>query len=129
MTRLLVALLLVPAILVACENSPDVLDTIPDEAAEPGAAASPHDMGPVPITQPTTYTCAGGESFTATPVDEGARLELTRGESTLTLDRAEASMGAKYVAGATEVWIADEGAFVVEDERMVLADCSPAADA
>lgn len=113
-------------LLAGCESSPDVLDTIPDDAAEPGAPAAVH--GPAPITAPTTYVCAGGESFTVAPL-EGDELELTRGESTLTLTRTEASMGARYVSGATEVWIADEGAFVVEDEVMTLADCSAAPDA
>ncbi|MEM1054243.1 MAG: MliC family protein [Bacteroidota bacterium] len=113
-------------LLAGCENSPDVLDAIPDDAESP-AAVGPHS-GPAPITEATTYTCSGGDIFTATPLGED-RLELTRGEATLELERTASSMGARYVAGRTEVWISDEGAFVVENEVMVLADCTAAIDA
>ena len=122
MTRLLFLIGLAVA-LAACE-SPDVLDAVPDEPQP----ASPH-AGPAPISEPTTYACAGGDSFTASPLQGGAQLELTRGVDTLTLDRTESSMGARYVSGSTEVWISSDGAFVVENEVMVLADCSPATDA
>ena len=108
--------------LAACE-SPDVLDAVPDETPE---TVSPHDAGPAPISGTTTYACAGGDSFTATPLDGGARLELARGADTLTLGRIASDAGARYAKGDTQVWISQDGAFVVENEVMVLADCSAA---
>ena len=113
-------LLALAVALAACE-SPDVLDAVPDEPTP--QTASPH-AGPAPITGATTYACAGGDRFTVTPLNGGASLELARGANTLTLDRTPSSMGARYVAGNTEVWISQDGAFVVENEVMVLADCS-----
>lgn len=119
------ALAVLALLLTACENSPDVLGTIPQEDST-AAAASPHDAGPAPIAEATTYACAGGDGFMAVPMDDGASIELVRNDETMTLERVESSMGAKYVNGTTEVWISADGAFVVEDEVMVLADCAPA---
>ena len=95
------------------------------ETAPPEAPASDH--GSAALADPTTYTCRDGGSFTVAPVGGGA-VEVTLEGETQTLQPAEGKEGV-YGGGPLEVWIADEGAFVVQDGAFTLTDCKELADA
>ena len=102
-------------------------DLAADVSVNPPEGVIAGDHGaPVPDT-PTSYVCAEGGTFSVTPSPDGQSAEVELPGETLTLDRAETSMGVRYGEGDVEVWIAADGAFVAQGGEMTLKDCEPAA--
>lgn len=102
------------------------------EAAAPGeVAVAPQaptgDHGSDVLAEPTSYTCADGTTFTVAPASGGA-VQVTLAGETKVLQPAVDKTGV-YGDGSLEVWIAAEGAFVVQDGEFTLTDCREAADA
>lgn len=85
------------------------------------------DHGSSLMAGTTTYACADGGTFTIAPIPGGA-VEVTLDGNTQTLQPMVGKQGV-YTSGALEVWIAAEGAFVMEDSEILLTDCAASADA
>ena len=113
-----------------------------DDSAETPAADTPEASGeaaPAPdaaghsatmaLDGPTTYTCADGSAFTLSPSPDGAAAEVELPDRKLSLERMDSSAGLRYGDGTVVVWVADGGAFVVENEEAILEDCTAAVDA
>ncbi len=99
-------------------NSP----VAPADAPPPTA-----DHGSSLVAGITTYACADSGGFTIAPIDGGA-VEVTVDGDTQTLQPTVGKQGV-YASGPLEVWIAAEGAFVMQDGEILFTDCAVAADA
>ncbi|MBI5940990.1 MAG: MliC family protein [Caulobacterales bacterium] len=51
-----------------------------------------------------SYRCAGGKGFTAAWNQPGDKVKVTAGGVTKSLPNARAASGARYAAGAFEIW-------------------------
>ena len=90
-------------------------------------AAPTEDHGASLVAGTTTYACAEGGAFTISPVPGGA-VEVTLDGDTQTLQPTVGKQGV-YASGPLEVWIAAEGAFVMEGGEIRLTDCAAEAGA
>ena len=61
---------------------------------------------PAPGTDsgPLRYRCAGGKAFTAAWNQPGDKVKVTAGGMTRSLPHAPSASGARYAAGAFEIW-------------------------
>ena len=129
------ALLLLAALtLAACASDesqtyePIAADAVtpPEASGAEGAVPPAADHGTASIGEAATYTCAEG-GFSVAPAGGGAvALTLEDGERTLQPKGGQVGV---FAGDGVELWIADEGAFVIRDGAFVLNDCAEATDA
>lgn len=123
--------LLTALALVGCadDTAPEASGDATTAEATPDAAAPDAGHSTMALDGPTTYTCVDGSSFTVSPSPDGAMADVELPDRKLALERMDSSAGLRYGDGTVVVWVADGGAFVVENEEAILEDCTAAVDA
>ncbi|MEL6615945.1 MAG: MliC family protein [Bacteroidota bacterium] len=117
--------------LVGCADDTEA----PEASGEPAAEAATPEAAPnaahsaMTLDGPTTYTCVDGSAFTVSPSPDGTTADVELPDRKLSLERMDSSAGLRYGDGTVVVWVADGGAFVVENEEAILEDCTAATDA
>lgn len=74
-----------------------------------GCATAP---APGTDSSPLRYRCDGGKGFTAAWNQPGDRVKVTAGGVTKALPHVRSGSGARYAAGAFEIWGKGEGALL-----------------
>ncbi|OZC02168.1 hypothetical protein [Rubricoccus marinus] len=123
--------LLAALVLVGCASgetdAPPAPEDGPNSPVAPADTPPPTaDHGSSLVAGTTTYACADGGTFTIAPIPGGA-VEVTVDGNTQTLQPTVGKQGV-YASGPLEVWIAAEGAFVMQDSEILFTDCAVSAE-